>query len=157
MAASMIMFTVKNITAIIKYMISFTSTIKVTYSDTDQMGYMHHNNYVKYYENARWAMFEHLGIPYAEVERKGFMLPVTRMDLKFVRPAYFDELLTVETTLCNINGARIVFRYKVFNKLQQLVNRAEITLVFIDSVTRLPCINPDFFIRQVKKHIPAKQ
>jgi acyl-CoA thioester hydrolase len=134
-------------------MITYISTIKVTYSDTDQMGYVHHNNYVKYYETARWELFEQLGIPYKAVEEKGFMLPVTRMDLKFIKPAYYDELLTIETTLHKISGAKIFFRYKLFNEAGTLINKAEVTLAFINSATRQPCLAPEFIWQKVKQGI----
>jgi len=130
-------------------MITYISTIKVTYSDTDQMGYVHHNNYVKYYETARWELFEQLGIPYKAVEEKGFMLPVTRMDLKFIKPAYYDELLNIETTLHKISGAKIFFRYKLFNEAGTLVNKAEVTLAFINSATRQPCLAPEFIWQKI--------
>lgn len=141
-------------------MITYISTIKVTYSDTDQMGYVHHNNYVKYFETARWELFEQSGIPYREVEEKGFMLPVVRMDLKFIKPAYYDELLTIETTLYKISGAKIIFRYKLFNEAGTLVNKAEVTLAFINSTTRQPCMAPEFILQKIRgkgleKRVPA--
>ena len=121
----------------------------ITY-DTDQMGYVHHNNYVKYYETARWELFEQLGIPYKEVEEKGFMLPVTRMDLKFIKPAFYDDVLTIETALHKISGAKIIFRYKLFNDSRTLLNKAEVTLAFINSVTRLPCLAPEFIWERIR-------
>ena len=130
-------------------MITYISTIKVTYSDTDQMGYVHHNNYVKYYETARWELFEQSGIPYKEVEEKGFMLPVVRMDLKFIKPTYYDELLTIETILFKISGAKLIFRYKLFNEAGTLVNKAEVTLAFINSTTRQPCMAPEFILQKI--------
>ena len=77
----------------------YISTVKVTYSDTDQMGYVHHNNYVKYYETARWQLFEEWSIPYKLIEERGFMLPVIRMDIKFIKPSFYDDELTIQTTL----------------------------------------------------------
>lgn len=134
-------------------MITYVSTVKVAYSDTDQMGYVHHNNYVKYYETARWELFERLGIPYKEVEEKGFMLPVTRMDLKFIKPAFYDEQLTIKTTLHKISGAKIFFRYKLFNEEGILVNKAEITLAFINSSTRQPSLAPEFIREKMKQGV----
>jgi acyl-CoA thioester hydrolase len=131
-------------------MITYISTIKVTYSDTDQMGYVHHNNYVKYYETARWELFEQLGIPYKAVEEKGFMLPVVRMDLKFIKPAFYDDLLTIETTFYKIIGPKIFFRYRLFNEAGSLVNKAEVTLAFITATTRQPCLAPTFLTEKLQ-------
>ncbi|MEO8414352.1 MAG: thioesterase family protein [Ginsengibacter sp.] len=132
-------------------MITYYSKVKVTYSDTDQMGYVHHNNYVKYYETARWEMFEQLGIPYKEVEEKGFMMPVVRMDLKFIKPAFYDEELTIETSLLRISGPKIFFRYKLFNASGAMVNKAEVSLAFILSATREPCLAPPFLVKKVNE------
>lgn len=122
------------------------SKVKVSYSDTDQMGYVHHNNYVKYYETARWEMFEQLGIPYKLVEERGFMLPVIRMDMKFIKPAFYDDELSIETTLKSITGAKVCFQYKLFNQSGELVNKAVITLAFINKETRQPCPAPCFMV-----------
>lgn len=94
----------------------FLSKVRVGYSDTDQMGYVHHNNYGKYYETARWQLFEPLGIPYKLVEEKGFMLPVIRMDIKFIKPSFYDDELTIETILKDIRGAKVCFGHRLFNE-----------------------------------------
>jgi acyl-CoA thioester hydrolase len=113
------------------------------------MGYVHHNNYVKYYETARWEMLEQMGIPYKEVEQKGYMLPVTRMNLKFIKPAYYDDELDIETEIKSLNGSKICFRYKLYNEAGQLVNKAEVTLAFICKDSRLPCLPPGFVLEKL--------
>lgn len=128
----------------------FFSTVRVGYSDTDQMGYVHHNNYVKYYETARWQLFEQMNIPYKLVEEKGYMLPVVRMDIKFIKPSYYDDELTIETVLKSIQGAKVCFGYRIFNKAGEIINKAAITLAFIKRDTRQPCAAPDFILEKVK-------
>ena len=128
---------------------SIESKVKVSYADTDQMGYVHHNNYVKYYETARWELFDAMGVPYREMEQKGFMLPVVRMDVKFIRPAFYDEELTVETALLMQGAGKIFFRYKLYNAQRELVNRATVTLAFIDALSRKPCAAPVFFLEAI--------
>lgn len=56
-------------------MSSFQTFFRVSYSDTDQMGFMHHSNYLRYYETARWELFRSLGITYSEIEKEGIILP----------------------------------------------------------------------------------
>ena len=75
-------------------MASFRTHIRVTYSDTDQMGFMHHSNYFKYYETARWELFRNIGIPYPELEEEGIILPVTDASIKFIKPAVYDQEIT---------------------------------------------------------------
>ena len=125
------------------------SKVRVTYSDTDQMGYVHHNNYVKYYETARWELLDQIGIPYKEVEEKGYMLPVTRMNLKFVKPAFYDDELVIETQVKSLTGCKICFVYRLFNEDGQLVNKAEVTLTFIRKESRQPCLAPSFMLDKI--------
>ncbi len=136
---------------------SIESKVKVSYADTDQMGYVHHNNYVKYYETARWELFDALGVPYREMEQKGFMLPVVRMDVKFIRPAFYDEELTIHTSLVLPGPGKIIFRYKLFNAEAALVNKATVTLAFIDAASRKPCPAPNFFVDALRQLVPASR
>jgi acyl-CoA thioester hydrolase len=62
----------------------FQTKYRVSYSDTDQMGFMHHSNYLKYYETARWELFRSIGIAYPAIENEGIILPVINASLKFI-------------------------------------------------------------------------
>ncbi|KAB2822078.1 MAG: acyl-CoA thioesterase, partial [Paludibacter sp.] len=75
-------------------MIEYEYTFRVMYPDTDQMGTMHHANYVKYYEAARWELFRSIGISYKSVEDAGYMLPVIRMNFRFLKTTRYDAVLT---------------------------------------------------------------
>ena len=72
-------------------MITGKTYFKVSYSDTDQMGFMHHSNYFRYYETARWELFRSLGIPYHEIEEEDVILPVINASAKFIKPAFYDQ------------------------------------------------------------------
>jgi acyl-CoA thioester hydrolase len=126
-------------------------TITVQYSDTDQMGFVHHSNYVKYYETARWELFRSIGIPYKSIEYPGFLLPVIEMKFKFIKPAFYDELLTVETKMRTMKGARIWFAYKMLNSKGELINEAETILAFITKENNKPCHPPEFVLKAIKK------
>ena len=78
---------------------SFQTTFRVSYSDTDQMGFMHHSNYLKYYETARWQLFKSIGIPYPEIEKEGIILPVINASLKFIKPAFYDQEIIINTRI----------------------------------------------------------
>ncbi|MDD4115651.1 MAG: thioesterase family protein [Massilibacteroides sp.] len=97
-------------------MIEHQYVFRVMYPDTDQMGTVHHSNYVKYYETARWELFRSIGVSYRSVEESGYMLPVTRMNFRFLKTTHYDALLTVRTTLKAIKGVRIWFSYKLYNE-----------------------------------------
>jgi len=123
-------------------MISHQYKFRVVYSDTDQMGYVHHSNYAKYYETARWELFRSLDISYKVIEDSGFLLPVTSLSVKFIKPAFYDQLLTVNTTLKAVRGARMIFSYEIVNEKDELINHGETTLAFIRKDTRKPCHPP---------------
>ena len=126
---------------------------RVMYSDTDQMGTVHHANYVKYYEAARWELFRSIGIDYNSIEEAGYMLPVTRMNFRFLKPTHYDVLLTVKTTLKAIKGVRLWFTYKLYNDNDELINEAETELAFVGRGTWKPCAPPDFVLKAIEKII----
>jgi acyl-CoA thioester hydrolase len=132
-------------------MIEYNYSFRVKYPDTDQMGTMHHSNYVKYYETARWELFRSLGISYKSVEDAGFMLPVIRMNFYFIKTTSYDELLTVKTTLKEIKGVRIWFKYELYNEMKELINEAETELAFVKKETWKPSPAPDFVINAILK------
>jgi acyl-CoA thioester hydrolase len=120
------------------------------YPDTDQMGTVHHSNYAKYYETARWELFRDIGITYSSVEEAGYILPVIRMNFRFIKTIQYDELLIVKTTLIKIKGPRIWFTYKLFNEHGELVNEAETELAFVLKDNWKPCVAPDFVQKAIE-------
>jgi acyl-CoA thioester hydrolase len=131
----------------------FISTIRVCYSDTDQMGFVHHSNYLKYYEAARWDLFRQLGEPYKNLEEKGFLLPVINVQVNVIKPAFYDEQLVIETTISAIKGAKLSLNYKLFNVEQDLINTAKITLGFVSAHSRKPCRPPEFFHELLQEYM----
>jgi acyl-CoA thioester hydrolase len=110
--------------------------IRVRYADTDQMGYVYYGHYACYYEEARSEAIRALGFPYKEIERKGIMLPVSRMSVKYIAPALYDEVITIRTLVDELPGRMIKFRYEIYNEAAKLINEGETQLVFVDAVTR---------------------
>ncbi len=128
-------------------MIEHEYSFRIMYPDTDQMGTVHHSNYAKYYETARWELFRSLGVTYRSVEEAGYMLPVIRMSTKFLKPIHYDDLLIIKTTLKTMRGARIWFTYKLYNANHVLINEAETDLAFVNRDSWKPCIAPDFVVK----------
>jgi acyl-CoA thioester hydrolase len=137
-------------------MITFDFKFRVAYPDTDQMGTMHHANYVKYYEAARWELFRSIGVSYNSVEEAGVMCPVIRMNFKFIKTTRYDELLTVHTTLKTIKGVRMWFIYELFNEKNELINEAETELAFVGRDNWKPCPPPAFLIEAIHNHYSNK-
>jgi acyl-CoA thioester hydrolase len=133
-------------------MIEHEYTFRVQYVDTDQMGTVHHSNYVKYYETARWELFRSIGVSYLALEEAGYMLPVTRMNFHFLKTTHYDALLTVKTTLKAIKGVRIWITYKLYNDHDELINEAETELAFVHRDNWKPCGAPDFVLSAIAKN-----
>jgi len=137
-------------------MLEYEYKFRVMYSDTDQMGTVHHSNYAKYYETARWELFRNIGITYKMVEEAGYMLPVTRMSFRFLKTIHYDDLLTVKTTLTTIRGARMWITYKLYNANNDLINEAETELASVCKDNWRPCIMPDFLRKAVEQNSKLK-
>lgn len=134
-------------------MITFDCKIRVWYKHTDQMGVVHHSNYICYYEAARSEfMREVCGMSFAEVERRGIMMPILDVTSKYLHPAYYDELLTVRITIRELPMARITFHYEIFNESDELLNTGSTSLGFIHSDTRRPSRCPAWFVEMLEKN-----
>jgi acyl-CoA thioester hydrolase len=124
----------------------FTSKtqIRIHYGLTDQMGVVYHGRYAEFYEIGRTEALRSLGLTYKEVEAAGVMMVVTEIHSKFLRPAVYDDLITVVTTLKEMPAHhKIVFHSEIFNEQNQLLNVGEVSLYFLDAATRKRCAMPE--------------
>lgn len=111
--------------------------IRVRYADTDQMNVVYHANYATYFEIARTEAIRSLGFTYREMEEMGIEMPVTEIDMRFLRPARYDDLLKVRTTLRHLpENHRIEFLQEIFNDNGKLITQGRVTLFFLDKVTK---------------------
>jgi len=120
--------------------------IRVRYIETDQMGVVHHSSYIQYLEVARIEFLRGKGFIYKEIEEKGVLLPVLNLEIKYIYPAFYDDLLHIEVIISEIKGARIFFEYKIFNE-GRLISTAKTTLAFISKKSKKPIACPDCFYR----------
>ena len=124
--------------------------VKVRYAETDQMGIVHHGNYAEYLEIARLDWLDQLGVSYKQLEKEGIMLPVYELNTKFIKPAYFDDVLRIETQLKELPRVKIEFSYEVFNQNNELITTAYTILVFMDSKTKRPIRCPEYILNKIK-------
>ncbi len=122
-----------------------TTEIRVRYGETDQMGYCYYGNYAQYFEVGRVEALRSLGMSYKALEEQGVMLPVSEFSVKYLSPAFYDDLLTVKTEITAIKGARIYFTYELSNEKGNIISKAETTLVFVDKTTMRPTQAPANF------------
>jgi len=117
-------------------MFTYEHKLRVLYGDTDQMGYVYYGNYGYYYEQARSEAIRSIGISYKQLEDEGTMMPIIRMNIKYIAPAYYDELLPIKTMVTHLPNRIIVFNYEVFNEKNELINEGETHLAFVDAATK---------------------
>ncbi len=124
--------------------------IRVRYGETDRMGYVYYGNYAEYFEVARVEALRNLGFSYKKLEDEGLMLPVLNYSVKYLKPAFYDDELTIKVTIKEIPLARIRFDYEVYNDKDELTTIADTTLVFIDRKINKPCQAPEDFTDALK-------
>src|ERR1700680_4515708 len=106
-------------------------TIRVRYAETDRMGLLHHANYLVYFEQARTELLRSQGLTYKDFEDQGFLLVLTKVEVRYKRPARYDDLLTIRTTVARNTMVRIDHCYEVFRD-GELLAEAESTLACVD-------------------------
>tara|TARA_B100000427_G_scaffold326162_1_gene334307 strand:- start:215 stop:622 length:408 start_codon:yes stop_codon:yes gene_type:complete len=132
-------------------MYSFKSKIRVRYSDTDQMGFVYYGVYAQYFEVGRVEFFRSLSISYKELEMKGFSFPVVHMNVDYKKPAFYDDIIIVNTSVNKISSVRINFSYETLNLQNDILNTAEVILVCYDKKNKKACAIPDYIINKIKK------
>ena len=123
-------------------MLSDEISIRVRYAETDRMGLLHHANYLVYFEQARTELLRSHGLSYRDLEDKGYLLVLTKVEVRYKRPARYDDLLTIRTVVERTTAVRIDHRYEVRCE-GQLVAEGSSTLACIDRDGR-PQALPDF-------------
>ena len=114
-------------------MYSTTTQIRVRYGETDQMGYLYYGYYALYYEVGRAESIRELGFTYRQLEEMGIVMPVVELNAQYFRPALYDDLITVKTTLKELSeGPQVQFHSELYNEQEQLLNIGKTTLVFYD-------------------------
>lgn len=131
-------------------MITDTFKIRPRYGEVDKMGYVYHANYVIYCHQARNELLRKLGLGEVILEEHQIILPVISFDMNYKKPAHFDELITVKTTVHQMPTVRFSFQFEMRNQQNILLNKAKSTVVFVDSKSRLPKNIPQFIKKILK-------
>jgi acyl-CoA thioester hydrolase len=124
-------------------MLQFDFQKRVRYSETDQMGYVYYGNYATYYEIGRVETMRNMGFPYSRLEQDyKIMMPVMQMNVRFLRPAKYDDMLTIRTILKTLPDFRVTFHGEIYNEAGALLNVGEVKLAFVDMTTFKSCPPP---------------
>ncbi len=120
------------------------TTVRVRYAETDQMDIVYYGNYAQYFEVGRAECIRELGFTYKKMEEMGVRMPVVAMEAKFLRPAHYDDLITIKTTLKELPVKHeIAFHHEVYNERKKLLTTGRVALYFIDSKTGKRSSLPD--------------
>ena len=127
--------------------------IRIHYALTDQMGVVYHGHYAQFYEIGRGEAIRNLGYTYKDIEALGIIMPVVDVHSRFFRPAKYDDLITVKTTLKELPlHHKIVFHSEIFNEEGQLLNIGDVTLYFMEAIGMKRCEMPDALKNKLAKY-----
>lgn len=118
--------------------------LRPRYGEVDQMGYVYHANYVNYCHQARNELLRKLNLDEIVLEKNNIILPVISFNIKYKKPAHFDELITIKTTINEIPKIRFNFKFEIKNEQNILLCSADSSVVFVDNKSRLPKKTPNF-------------
>jgi acyl-CoA thioester hydrolase len=138
----------------------FTSEtkIRVRYAETDQMNVVYHGNYAQYFEVGRVESIRQLGLSYKDVEASGVIMPVIEWTAKFIRPAHYDDLLTIRTTVKQWPvDYRIEFLQEVYNEAGKLLTTGKVLLYFLKSATMEKTLMPEEMEKKLRPFFDAQQ
>ena len=101
------------------------------------MGIVHHGSYINYFEHSRIEWIKKNGFSYAELEMSGLILPVSKLNISYLSPAFFDDELTIETELTEVPSSKLIFNYSVLRN-NIVITKAQTILAFVNKHSKKP-------------------
>jgi acyl-CoA thioester hydrolase len=115
-------------------MYEHTTTVRVRYAETDRMDVVYYGNYAMYFEIGRVEAIRHLGVSYKDIEDMGIILPVVELNIKYLRPAKYDDLISIKSQIKTLPTDHvIVFDQEVFNEDGKLLTIGQVKLYFMEA------------------------
>lgn len=134
-------------------MFTTETQIRVRYAETDQMGVVYHSNFFPYFEVARAEAIREMGITYADMEKAGIIMPVVDVHCRYLRPARYDDLLTIKTILKELPvHHKIEFHHEVYNEQNELLAAGKIILYFMEAKSMKRTSMPEPLIRKLQPY-----
>ncbi len=138
-------------------MISSETKIRVRYADTDQMRMVYYAKFFEYFEQGRSDLLRDIGMPYPEIERMGYFLPVIEAHAKYFKPARYDDLIVVRTTLTDIPQVRVRIEYQVHNDASGEVHAEGYTVHgFLNASSGRPARAPEQFVELLTERLSSR-
>jgi len=124
---------------------------RVRYADTDQMGYVYYGHYLRLFEIGRTELLRQSGVPYCQLEEQGLLLPVLEAHVRYYAPAYYDDLLTIETTYAPQYRATLRLDYCV-RRMQEVLVEGYTVHSFVNKDSRRAVRPPQWFFERLYQH-----
>lgn len=131
--------------------ISFTSEIRVRFTETDPLGIVWHGNYIQYFEDGREAFGREHGISYLEQKENGYTSPIVRSACEHKLPLRYGDVATIKTTFIDSPAAKLIFRYRIFDPKGRVACLGETIQVFLNDEGELSLTQPEFFAKWKQK------
>lgn len=127
--------------------------VRVHYALTDQMGVVYHGRYAEFFEIGRVESLRQLGVTYKDLELSGIIMPVTEIHMRFIRPAIYDDLLTIVTILKEMpENHRIIFHGEIYNEQKELLTTATVTLYFLEAKSMQKSVMPSVIRERIESY-----
>jgi acyl-CoA thioester hydrolase len=127
--------------------------LRVQYYETDQMGVVHHSNYIRYFEIGRTEMMRRIGLTYKEVEDSGTVMPIIGVEARYFFPAHYDEIICVKSFIKEMPKARMTVYYEIYNEQGKLLADGNTTLAFLNKETGRPQRAPESMINLFSQYL----
>lgn len=127
--------------------------LDIRYYETDQMGIVHHSNYIRFFECGRSDMMQKAGLPIEVIEKAGVMLPVVSVECRYRMPAKMGDRIRIVSMIDRVPMAKLTVRSEIYNQDGALLCDGEVHLGFIDSVTRHPVRCPESLASIIEKNL----
>ena len=134
-------------------MLSHSTSIRIRYAETDQMGVVYHGNYAQFFEIGRLDWLRSMGVSYKNMEENNIILPVISLQCNFKKSAEFDDEITIKTILKKIPSVKIEFDYEITNQKQELLTTGNTVLAFINKKTKKPMRCPDYILEKLERNL----
>lgn len=127
--------------------------LAVRYYETDQMGIVHHSNYIRYFECGRSDMMVKAGLPIEKIEEAGVMLPIVSVECRYKRPARMGDIIKIVSSVSKVPTAKLLVDTQIYNQNGDLLVEGSVTLGFIDAVSRRPVRCPKELVKIIEERI----
>ncbi len=140
-----------------KVMYESQTQVRVRYAETDQMNVVYYGNYAQYFEVGRVESIRQVGYTYKDMEASGVIMPVVEFSIKYLRPATYDDLLTIKTTVRELpEDHRIEFFQEVYNEDGKMLTAGKVVLYFLNSSTRKKTVMPELLRKKLEPYFSNK-